>query len=99
MRRLVCLFVLFVPSLVFAGVAHAAVAGASSKPVCSHYEGNLPKAVVAKAATPAVPASSAAVAATPAAPAVPVRASGGDLTELRPHDAPRWQSFLPGMFR
>lgn len=99
MRRFVCLFIMIVPPLACAGVAEAAVTGVAGKPVCTHYEGAPPKAVTKTAPPVKAPAQAAVAASAPVAPAVSTRTSGDDMSDLRPHDSPRWQSFLPGMFR
>lgn len=101
MRAFVSLLLLSAPGLLCAGLANAAEPGLQAgKPVCSHYEGTT--------GTPVKPADSRAkptstnTAAGPAATATSgggLRTLGGDGSELRPNNAPRWQAFLPGMFR
>ena len=104
MRNLALLFVLAMPSLVCAGVAHAAASADVTKPVCTHYDDTSSKAADARA-TQAASGASATGTVTGSAPSPVTMApastikSGGSPTELRPHNAPRWQAFLPGMFR
>ncbi|MBS0194762.1 MAG: hypothetical protein JSR34_10995 [Proteobacteria bacterium] len=100
MRNAIVLFVLIAPMLAFGGVAHAATRTEIGKPVCNHYDETAPKA----ATTHASPAPAASVAgAASVTPSVGSSSgmigSGGGSSELRPHDGPRWQAFLPGMFR
>lgn len=101
MRAFVSLLLLSAPLLACAGFAHAAEPGQPvGKPVCAHYEGAAAKAADSRgkpvaASSPTAAASTAVTASSGGG----LRTLGGDGSELRPNNAPRWQAFLPGMFR
>ncbi|MBS0211698.1 MAG: hypothetical protein JSR26_00775 [Proteobacteria bacterium] len=102
MRNTIVLFVLIAPSLAFGGVAQAATRGDVGKPVCNRYEEAAPKAAAHAAPTSStastVGAGTAANTSSGTATSGMI-GSGGGSSDLRPHDGPRWQAFLPGMFR
>lgn len=99
MRAFVSLLLLSAPMLACAGLAHAAEPGQVGKPVCTHYEGTATKpADTRNKPVSAAAASAASPSATPSSGSG-LRPLGGDGSELRPNNAPRWQAFLPGMFR
>lgn len=104
MRNFVLLLILAMPPLVACGAAHAKASADIGKPICSHYDDAI-KAPAARApsdaqADAAAPAA-ASPAATPAVAGTPVVAGKGGGTSSMTHTraAPRWQTFLPGMFR
>ena len=108
MRTFALLLLLTMPPLVACGAAYAKTSVEIGKPVCTHYDDAAKSAqqtVVATApANPVVAtASPVVVATTPAitnirnASAQPK--TGGTSSMMRPRDAPRWQTFLPGMFK
>lgn len=103
MRTLVLLFVLAAPSLMFCCAARAAASADLGKPVCTHYDDSS-KAADGHANPAASGASTSTVAGSPApspgglSPATTAK-SGGSASDMRARNAPRWQAFLPGMFR
>ena len=108
MRTFVLLLLFTMPPLAACSAAYAKTSVEIGKPVCTHYDDS------AKAGQPATPAA-VATATSPAtvSPAVATTApsnagagsaatkqkSGGTSSMMRPRDAPRWQTFLPGMFK
>lgn len=100
MRAFVSLLLLSSPLLACAGLARAAEPGQVGKPVCTHYEGVAAKPAGVRNKATGIGAAVGAAAAAPApAAASGLRTLGGDSSDLRPNNAPRWQAFLPGMFR
>jgi len=108
MRTFFLLLLFTMPPLVACSAAYAKTSTEIGKPVCTHYDDPAkPEQPVAPAGV--VPASSTAtvgpaVAATAPSSAISGSAtakqkSGGTSGMMRPHDAPRWQTFLPGMFK
>ncbi|HTA65063.1 MAG TPA: hypothetical protein VK753_06125 [Xanthomonadaceae bacterium] len=101
MRTFVLLFVLALPPLAICGASYAKGSADIGKPVCTHYDDAASKATDAHtnagaASAPVASASSATPASTiPAASAK----TGGTSSEMRQRNSPRWQAFLPGMFR
>jgi len=108
MRTFVLLLLFAMPPLVACGAAYAKTTAEIGKPVCTRYDD------AAKPERPATSAVVAPASPTPAiAPAVATTApstatagsanskpkSGGTSGMMRPHDALRWQTFLPGMFK
>lgn len=100
MRTVILVGVLCIPSMVAFGNARAAAPVAVSKPVCAHYD-ETPASGRNNAATGTVVAASDATHPDTSVQTSPslLRSGGGSSSDLRPHDAPRWQAFLPGMFR
>jgi hypothetical protein len=107
MRTFVLLLLFTMPPLVACGAAYANTSTQIGKPVCTHYD-DATKPEQRATSAGVAPASS--TAATPAiATSAPSNAnagsaaakqkSGGTSSMMRPHDAPRWQTFLPGMFK
>ena len=104
MRTFVLLIVLAIPLLVLGGIARAGAANDIGKPVCSHYDESASKssdthAMQQNANVAAAPGTSAGPSASTVLAPPPTAKSGGSPTELRQHNSPRWQAFLPGMFR
>lgn len=98
MRHLVMLWVLALPSVLFCSNVFAATPAITGKPVCAHYD----ETAAASRRNDTPPAATAATSTrvdAGAATAPSLLRSGGGSSDLRPHDAPRWQAFLPGMFR
>jgi len=108
MRTFVLLLLFTMPPLVACSAAYAKTSVEIGKPVCTHYDDSTKTEQPATSAG-VVPASSAATASPAVATTAPSTASAGSATTkqksggtssmMRPHDAPRWQTFLPGMFK
>jgi hypothetical protein len=105
MRTLALLFVLALPPLAACGAAYAKASSADiGKPVCTHFD-DAAKSADASAKTDPGTASAAnatngtATSPMAAAPAQATIKSGGSSGALHQHSSPRWQAFLPGMFR
>jgi hypothetical protein len=108
MRTFFMLLLFTIPPLVACSAAYAKASTEIGKPVCTHYDepakpeqpvtsaGVLP-ANASVTATPAVVATAPSTAS--AGSATTKQKSGGTSGMMRPHDAPRWQTFLPGMFK
>lgn len=112
MRAFVLLLVFVMPALAACSVAVANPLNAHSeigKPVCAHFDDNAKPASRATddaAATTAIVATATAtsVGTGTAAPATAgntgtQQVKGGSSGLNRPHTAPHWQTFLPGMFK
>ena len=108
MRTFVLLLLFAMPPLVACGAAYAKTTAEIGKPVCTHYDDASKSAQQAGVATaPATPVAATAspivVATVPATASVKNASAqaktGGTSSMMRPHDAPRWQTFLPGMFK
>lgn len=99
MRTFVLLFVLALPALLSCSLARAAASGDLGKPVCTHYDDSASKATDAHASTAASGSANPGAAAPSSASLGASARSGGSPSELHGHNAPRWQAFLPGMFR
>jgi hypothetical protein len=109
MRTFVLLLVLMTPPLVVCGAAYAAKSTDIGKPVCTHFDDSTKStqhataepassAAMASASTP--PANSSVASTTGAGSATTSQSkSGGTAGMMRPHGGPRWQTFLPGMFK
>jgi hypothetical protein len=98
MRTFALLLLIALPPLLICGTAYAKSSTDFSKPVCSHYDDSA-KAASASADTTTAPAATnpaAPVAVAAATSATPPVKSGGT---AHVRSAPRWQTFLPGMFR
>ena len=108
MRTFVLLLLFSIPPLAACGVAYAKTSTEIGKPVCTHYD-DATKAERPATSAGVAPASSITVTTVAVATAAPSIAnpgsatikqkSGGTSGMMRPHDAPRWQTFLPGMFK
>ena len=108
MRTFVLLLALMMPPIVACSVVYAKTSSTDiGKPVCTHYDDAAKPAHQVAAETAAIVAP--ALAATNSA-AMTTAASGGGsgpqskggggtAGSMRPHGAPRWQTFLPGMFK
>jgi hypothetical protein len=109
MRNFILLLLFTMPPLVACGAAYAKTSVEIGKPVCTHYDDATKPEQPATSAGVAAPASSTAIANPAVATTAPSTAnaasaatkqkSGGTSSMMRPHDAPRWQTFLPGMFK
>ncbi|HEV2606608.1 MAG TPA: hypothetical protein VGT79_01375 [Xanthomonadaceae bacterium] len=108
MRTFVLLLLFTMPPLVACGAAYAKTTAEIGKPVCTHYDDAAKPAQPATSAGVATSSSTAAVGPVVATTAPSVanvssattkQKSGGTSGMMRPHDAPRWQTFLPGMFK
>jgi len=109
MRTFVLLLLFAMPPLVACGAAYAKTTAEIGKPVCTRYDDAAKPEQAATSAAVAPPASSPVAAAPVVAATAPSTAtagsanskpkSGGTSGMMRPHDALRWQTFLPGMFK
>jgi hypothetical protein len=105
MRALVLLFVFVLLAFVVHGVAYAKTPTDIGKPVCTHYDDNAkpaPRPNVEAGALPApvAPPTTAYISTTPTTGNVTTtQAKGSSSGFMRPRSAPRWQTFLPGMFK
>jgi hypothetical protein len=108
MRTFVLLLLFTMPPLVACGAAYAKTSTEIGKPVCTHYDDTVKAAQqatvsTASANTVAATASPVVVATAPTITSVKNTSSqsktGGTSSMMRPHDAPHWQTFLPGMFK
>ncbi|HTD28021.1 MAG TPA: hypothetical protein VK660_01390 [Xanthomonadaceae bacterium] len=115
MRTFVLFLALMVPPLVALGVAYGKSSTEIGKPVCTHFDDATKSAhhavggaaTTTSASTPPVNSASAATTASTttsttasAGSAVaPQIKSGAATGSMRARGAPRWQTFLPGMFR
>jgi hypothetical protein len=113
MRAFALLLLLTIPPLVVCSAAYAKTSVEIGKPVCTHYDDAAKSArqsAVVGASTNPVATTASATAVTPAIVATvsPVTSArnasvqpktGGTSGMMRPHDGPRWQTFLPGMFK
>lgn len=108
MRTFVLLLLFTMPPLVACGAAYAKTSAEIGKPVCTHYDDaakseqpatspSVSPASTIAAVSPAIGATS--VSTVTAASTSTKQKSGGTASMMRPHDAPRWQTFLPGMFK
>jgi type IV secretory pathway TrbL component len=108
MRTFVLLLLFTMPPLVACGAAYAKTTAEIGKPVCTRYDDATKPEQPATSAGVA-PASSTATTSPAVATTAPSTAnagsasakpkSGGTSGMMRPHDALRWQTFLPGMFK
>lgn len=113
MRTFVLLLAFMLPVLGACSAASAkAPADDLGKPVCTHFD-DATKAttlhvsavgVAAVATAPVVPPTGAAAVAMSSSvvtgsAGVQAKDGGGTSGSVRPHGAPRWQAFLPGMFK
>ena len=103
MRTFVLLFVLALPPLVACGTAYAKASSTDiGKPVCTHYDDAAKSADASAKSDPGTASAATNGTATSpmaAAPAQPVVKGGGSSSAMHQHSSPRWQAFLPGMFR
>ncbi len=113
MRTFALLLLLTMPPIVVCSAAYAKTSVEIGKPVCMHYDDatkSAQQSAVAVASTSQVAATAAAPAIAATAPpgssarnalAQPSAQpkTGGTSGMMRPHDGPRWQTFLPGMFK
>jgi hypothetical protein len=108
MRTFVLLLLFTMPPLAACSAAYAKTTAEIGKPVCTHYDDATKpeqRAASAGAVTSSSPATAGAAVATTApstanaGSATTKQKSGGTSSMMRPHDAPRWQTFLPGMFK
>jgi hypothetical protein len=107
MRTFALLLVFTMPMLVACNAADAKVSNDIGKPVCTHFDDSakpVQRAGVDAAAAPAgavgTPVATTATATTVGASQPAAQVKGGGTSSLaRPHGAPRWQTFLPGMFK
>jgi len=109
MRTFVLLLLFTMPPLAACSAAYAKTTAEIGKPVCTHYDDATKPEQRATASAGAVTSSSPATAGAAVATTAPSTAnagsattkqkSGGTSSMMRPHDAPRWQTFLPGMFK
>jgi hypothetical protein len=105
MRTFVLLLAFAIPPLIACSGAYARTATDIGKPVCMRFDDAAkPASVVHATAVPAAPAAKAAslepAVHAPVANAMATQNKGGGASDaMRPRAAPRWQTFLPGMFR
>jgi hypothetical protein len=107
MRNFALLLLLTMPPLVVCSAAYAKTSVEIGKPVCTHYDDAAKSAQQAVATAPvnqvAATTSPVVVATAPVTSGVKNASAqpktGGTSSMMRPHDAPRWQTFLPGMFK
>ena len=102
MRIFVLLFIFMMPALAICSATYAKSPTEIGKPVCAHFDDNAKSAPRASTSTEAAATTTAiATNANPSIPggAAPAQPKGGASGFARPHNAPRWQTFLPGMFK
>jgi hypothetical protein len=108
MRTFVLLLLFSLPPLAACGVAYAKTSAEIGKPVCTHYDdaAKAQRSATSAGVAPANPTTVSSVAIATVAPSIvnagsatTKQKSGGTSGMMRPHDAPRWQTFLPGMFK
>ena len=100
MRTFVLLFVLTMPMFVVCSAAHAKASSDRdpSKPVCTHYD-DASKSADGNQTT-ANTATTTATSVWTATSTQPPAKTGGSSSVMHQHSSsPRWQAFLPGMFR
>lgn len=100
MRTFVLLFVLTMPMFVVCSAAHAKASSDRdpSKPVCTHYDDASKSADGGGSSTTAT-ATSTTSALTATSTQTSVKTGGSSSVMHQHNSSPRWQAFLPGMFR